>query len=395
MNCTKFEKKIIDFIKAHLNLFFLFAITLLGCYMRFSGRWFISNDARGAFIPWFETIKANGGLSGLSTPVGDYGIPFQIIIAFLTYLPFEPLYCYKMLFIGFDFFLAFVTGLSAYECTNHKNSSFIIGFTAVMLSPNVVMNSSIWAQCDSMYVSFLILCFYFILKKKYTWVFITFSLAFAIKLQAIFFIPILLLLYFSKKSYSLLNFLLLPITLYITSFISVFYGRNVIKETLDIYTHQVKMFNKMYLNYPSIWALFGDGKNGKYIEMMALGLTLGIFACALYLILKTGRKEFTHKVLCLLTLWTTWTCVLFLPSMHDRYGYIIDILTIILAIIDIKYIWYAVAHNFVSTMSYVRHLFSYKFMDRGFLSIINIVFWILLTIHIIHVIKIQEELKVD
>ena len=30
-----------------------------------------------------------------------------------------------------------------------------------------------------------------------------------------------------------------------------------------------------------------------------------------------------------LLIWTIWTCILFLPSMHERYSYLLDILFII------------------------------------------------------------------
>lgn len=390
MRCTSFEIKIINFLKKHLDIIFIICVTLIGCMMRYSGRWYVSKDAGGSFVPWLETMKANGGLPGLASPVGDYGIPFQVLLAFLSYLPLQPLYSLKMLFISFDFILAIITGLVAYECTSKKKIGFILGYIAVVLSPNVVMNSSVWAQCDSIYVSFLMLTFYFLIKEKFIPMFIAISIAFSFKLQAIFFLPLLLILYFAWKKYSFLNFLFLPVVLFLTSLPAFFFGRSIFSETASIYTDQVDMFNKMYLNYPSFWVIFGNGKNGKYFEMMAFALAIGILGIGLFIILRTGKTEFTRKELCKLTLWTCWTCVLFLPSMHDRYGYIIDILTIVLAIIDIKFIWYAFTHNLLTSMSYIKHLFEYYIIDREILAITNLVFWLLLTLDIfLHIWKTQ------
>lgn len=391
MSCTSFEIKIINFFKKYLDIIFIIAITLLGCIMRYSGRWFVSKDVGGSFIPWLETMKANGGLLGLDTPVGNYGLPFQVLLALLTYLPTPSLYSLKILFIIFDYILAIITGLVVYECLGKKRIGFILGYIAVILSPNVVLNSSVWGQCDSIYVSFLILTFYFVLKEKYIPMFIAVSIAFAFKLQAIFFLPLLLILYFATKKFSFLNFLILPVVLFLTSLPAFFFGRSIFSETTSIYTDQVDLFNKMYLNYPSFWVIFGNGKNGKYFEMMALALTISILGTGLYIILRTGKQQFTKKELCKLSLWICWTCVLFLPSMHDRYGYVVDILTIILAIIDIKFIWYAFIHNLLTSMSYIKHLFEYYIIDREVLAITNLVFWLLLSINLFYSIYKEKE----
>lgn len=92
-----FEKKIIQKIEQHSHLFFFLIISMLGVVIRILGRKFISLDMSYFLKPWFEIIKAQGGLQGLSSQVGDYNILYQTIIALFTYISLDPVYLYKML----------------------------------------------------------------------------------------------------------------------------------------------------------------------------------------------------------------------------------------------------------------------------------------------------------
>ena len=57
--------------------------------------------------------------------------------------------------------------------------------------PTVIMNSSVWAQCDAIYVTFCVGSVYFLIKRRPWLAAAFFGFAFAFKLQAIFFLPVL------------------------------------------------------------------------------------------------------------------------------------------------------------------------------------------------------------
>ena len=61
------------------------------------------------------------------------------------------------------------------------------------------MNGAMWAQCDMMYVTFLLLCALFFYKEKYVASFLWLGVAFSLKLQAVFLCPALLILYVVRK----------------------------------------------------------------------------------------------------------------------------------------------------------------------------------------------------
>lgn len=55
--------------------------------------------------------------------------------------------------------------------------------------------------------------------------------------------------------------------------------------------------------------------------------------------------------------WIHWTCTLYLPNMHERYNYLLDIMWIMLVAVNKKYLLYAVASILMSTVSYGFYLY--------------------------------------
>ena len=89
---TKIEKRLFDFVSNHIVVIAFITITILGMMIRIIPRDFVSGDARGYLLPWYEQILENG----VSRQVGDYNFAYQLVILLLTKLPLKPLYAYKM-----------------------------------------------------------------------------------------------------------------------------------------------------------------------------------------------------------------------------------------------------------------------------------------------------------
>jgi hypothetical protein len=60
-------------------------------------------------------------------------------------------------------------------------------------------------------------------------------------------------------------------------------------------------------------------------------------------------------------LWTAYTCVFFLPSMHERYGYFAEMVAVIWAIVNIRTIWIAV---FMMLSTLPKYLYAIYLMDN-------------------------------
>lgn len=88
---TKAESKVIDFIKKHILLFLLVAVTIIAIFLRACGMDFQSDDFNSFLNSWWSIIKLND-FTGLATQVGNYNIPYQVIIYLMTLLPLNALY---------------------------------------------------------------------------------------------------------------------------------------------------------------------------------------------------------------------------------------------------------------------------------------------------------------
>ena len=88
------------------------------------------------------------------------------------------------------------------------------------------------------------------------------------------------------------------------------------------------------MNVANLWSI----GNGDYMSMqyVAMGLTLLVLGAALLYILEKKVKIGEHQLE--LAAWSIWTCVLFLPAMHDRYFYPVEIILIILVCLKRKYL---------------------------------------------------------
>ena len=133
--------------------------------IRICGIDFESGDFRDFLNPWWNIIKGMG-LEGVSKKVGNYNMPYQTITFLMTLLPWKSIVAYKSLSIIFDYVLAIGVMLLVYEITKSRAKA-IVGYALTICSVNVFLNSAFWAQCDSIYVAFIILAIYFLMKDRY------------------------------------------------------------------------------------------------------------------------------------------------------------------------------------------------------------------------------------
>lgn len=67
---------------------------------------------------------------------------------------------------------------------------------------------------------------------------------------------------------------------------------------------------------------------------------LAVTALLIFVVLLVKKKvALSRNNVLPILLWTTYTCVFFLPSMHERYGFFIELAAVLLAIVNIRSIW--------------------------------------------------------
>lgn len=168
---------------------------------------------------------------------------------------------------------------------------------------------------------------YLLLEDKPFFSMFCFGVSLAFKLQAVFFLPALFILYFVKRRFSALHFLVIPLGSVVISLPMLFAGRSLL-ELVQVYAEQTGTYPNMTMNYPSLYCLF-EANNYQIYSKFAILFTITVLG-ALFFYVVYHRIEMTKENMVMLLFLCVFTCVLFLPAMHERYGYPYEILAWIL-----------------------------------------------------------------
>ena len=378
---TKIESKAIGFIKKYILLFLLGAITILAVFIRICGMDFQSDDFNSFLNPWWGIIKYSD-FTGLAAQVGNYNIPYQIIIYLMTLLPLNALYAYKIVSIIFDFVLAISTAMLIYSfAKSNARLKAVIAYSAVLLSATVIFNSSFWAQCDSIYTSFIILAILFLHKDKPIASFVFTGIAFAFKLQTVFILPVLLYYWISTKKISILHFFIIPAVDVIMCLPAIIMGRPFI-DIITIYAEQTDYGKLIQMNCPNFYALMCDGNDMTYyylFKQFSVFLTIAVLGIMMCIIIYKKVDLKNIEVFLLTTAWTVFTCIMFLSSMHERYGYLLDIILIVYAAVSAKHLWLPIVSTLISLRGYCYYLFSYELVSLKVTAIICTALYVYIT----------------
>lgn len=355
---TRIENRIVSAVLRYQNsLFFIFAL-LLGLVARWNGRNFLSGDMKTFLLPWFDEIKARGGLESLSAQVGDYGLLYQTFISAMTYVDVNPLYGYKLLSVVFDVALMAVVGLILWReqksDIGQKAFCLLLCMAVVFLLPTVVFNSAYWGQCDSMYTVFVLATLYLVSRDSFKWAFACLGMAFACKLQAVFVMPFLAAYYLKSRKFSVLYLVITLLVFWASGIVAFLYGRNLLAP-FTIYQYQTGEWPYLFVDFPSFWVLTG---NELSLKIFAVLITFGLCAAGVLFYLRDKRED--KAVFYPYAAWFVWTMVLFLPSMHDRYAYLLDILLVLMSFMDKRYVKYAVVCCCISLWAYGSYLFGLR-----------------------------------
>ena len=373
----KLEKKALDFFRNHLDLVVIILVSLFAIVIRILMIKYQSGDYNIYLSKWFDFIKDNG-LRGTFAAggIGDYNCPYVILLWILTKLPISSLISIKIVSIVFDFGVAVMAALICKKVLKEKRNRFlpILAYSIVILLPTVIVNSSMWAQCDSIYVFFILCSIYLLMDKKYSWSFVLLGAAFAFKLQFIFVLPIYLLIYLRRRDFSIANFLWIPTMLVVLSLPALICGLPFL-DLFKIYFVQVGEYKSLTLNMFNFYKIF-DG-DYTYVSLIGYSVCFLFFGGLYYYVLR-NNLAIDNKRLIKLLLLSVLVCVYFLPSMHERYGYLADILSVIYFIIGGTVV-IPIVVELASLIGYFGYLFKTDVADFRFLDLVPLAVIVYLT----------------
>lgn len=383
---TKIEAKFFSFIQKNVVVVLFALASIVGIVVHIYGLDFQSDDFNSFLNGWWFQIK-DGGLGGLANQVGNYNIPYQIITYLLTLTSLSALKAYKLLSILFDFILAGSASLLVYDFSKKSGSKSalmkaVLTYAAVLCSVTVILNSSFWAQCDSIYVSFILLGIYFTKKDRNILAFVMLGIAFSFKLQTVFIIPLFIYYYIANRKFSILHFFIIPLTDIVMCLPAVLLGRPIM-DIFTIYAEQTDYGKLIQMNCPNFWSMICDGNDMTYYFMfknISIFATMLILGVGLAMIIYKKIDLSDNHNLMLTGIWTVFTCIMFLSSMHERYGYLLDVLAVIYAFAFMKRFWLPVLCQLISIRGYAYYLFAFVLVDLKIAAIVYFALYIFVTV---------------
>lgn len=359
------------------DVLFVFLISAAALLTRFYLFPIESNDYHQFLQGWFATLKENGGLAAIGMNIGDYMPPYFYILALLTYLPWQDLYLIKLVSCAADFVLAYYV-MRIVWLRYPGRPHGMMAYAVVLFLPTVVLNSAAWAQCDAMFTSALVACLYYFLIDRPNRAVLAFAISFVLKLQAIFFAPLLLLL-FLKRKVKFHSLLIIP-GVYILSIIpAAIMGRN-LWDLLTVYVSQSKLYTSLCMSIPNLYAFLGN------VASEPLGKAGVIFAggVVLMLLYVLYRKPYVITPEILVTMGLLFAILLpfILPHMHERYYFLADIVSVIFAFYFPRKVYTAAIMCGASACATANYLFGLAYYPQQLLAVAVFINLILLAKHL-------------
>ena len=356
-----------------VDLAFILCLFFFGFMIRWKLMPIESADYWGFLEDWMRQIREGGGYRSLGHQISNYTSPYMYIMCFLSYITDNDLYALKLVSVCFDYAASIAIFLLIFQMTENVKKS-ILGMAVLLLSPTVIIDSAYWCQCDIIYTTFILYALYNFFKNNSKWCLIFIGISFAFKQQVLFIVPFLMIMWLKKRTIRLVHFLWVPVIYVISTLPAWMMGRD-FKELLLIYFDQSETYPWGTLEYPNIYALLGeampDMRHADEVSGAGIFMTIILLGCLAYYFY-TKDINMTDELIMTLALFTVGVIVYCLPHMHDRYGFLIDILAIVYGVINIKKLPITFGFFIVSILSFMPYLIAVHTVPIQYVAIIQL-----------------------
>ena len=312
-----------------------------------------SADYTTFLVNWVESMRKMSVLDVMRTPIGDYNMPYLYILLIISRIPASDLVLIKAVSCLFDVLLAFAV-LKCSRLLIKSEKICLLSFILTLAIPTVILNGSMWSQCDSIYAFFIVMTFYFALKKKGTLAIIMFALAFSFKLQAVFLFPAVAACLMSGRIKAR-HLLFFPATALAAVAPVLVCGRS-FADTFSVYFNQTQNYPSLDMNAPTVYRFVF---NVSFEHFNTAGIMLAGFGalCLIYMAYEK-RDRIDNTSLLMFFYLSMLALPYFLPRMHDRYYFVADVLSLLVFLCNRK-LWYVPIINiFSSFVAYAYFLFA-------------------------------------
>lgn len=340
-----------------------FCLIILGIFVRIVFLPVVSEDLIDYLLPWYDHILSQGLKDSIGGNFSNYTPPYLYLlgIATLTKGFLSATVSIKLISILFDLCNAFLVMRIVSIRTQNENAPFIAGGLFFLL-PTVVLNSAAWGQADSIYTCFILASLFFVLKERPIPALVFFGVAFAFKAQTIFFAPFLLLLTL-KRRIPWQGFLVVPVTYLVMMVPALLAGRS-LSSVLSVYLTQVGTYRVLSMHAPNPYLFIS---NDWYRPVLLLGSVIAVLVTLVWVIGYNWKiKELNKEILLICAAVSVSLTPFILPKMHERYFYLMDVFTFLLAFYIPRFWLPAVLAQGVSVLTYSIFLFTPVRMSIAF-----------------------------
>lgn len=336
------------------NTAVFWTLLLIGIAIRVAFLPIISLDMKVFLVPWYDHMAIRGAWASLGDEFSNYTPPYLYLLSLATFTNsfLSSVYAIKLISISFDFINAYLIYRIVKLHTSKDNLPQIAGVLFLCL-PTIAMNSAAWGQADSIFTCFVIVCVYYLLQDKPLPAIVAFGIALAFKAQAIFISPFLLLLTL-KKRLPWHYYLLAPV-IYLAMMTPALVAGRSLASVFSVYLEQAETYGSLSMKAPNLYLFILDTV---YTPVLYAGLVISFFvALAWALDYASKIKEMNREIMILCVTVSAAMMPFLLPKMHERYFYLMDVFTFILAFF-IPRLWIpAVGSQVVSGLTYYVFLF--------------------------------------
>jgi Gpi18-like mannosyltransferase len=332
----------------------LFLVILLAMALRLIFISLPNYDYTECFLLWYDQFLKVGRLDAFKEMFFNYSPALLYLIDIMTLFRSIPgLIAVKLIPIAFDF-LAAAGVMQIVKIKYPKGAVPLAAFSMFLFLPTVFLVSSMWGQFDSIFSSFLVWCFYFLLKRRNWLAMLSFSIAFCFKLQAVFFGPVLLLLLLRKKI-PFFQFFLIPVIFFV-SVIPAWLAGGPLDQLLLAYASQFGNFSELSKAAPNLYSFLPATPPG-YTAIVWTGLGIALIVTLGYVYLRWRKwMDLGDISLSFDAAFFTLFVPFLLPKMHDRYFFTACVFLFILFFFEPRTVGLTLLGQVSSTIAYIVFL---------------------------------------
>ena len=336
------EDKLKAYIQKYIFWLAFIAVFLFGAFMRYTLVPYVVPDMMADYIPWMQALQL-GGIHQLLTEFSPF--PYSAMYVYIWALVAkvfphtDAIVLLKGTAYAFEAAMVVVSGYALWTILPkaRRVTGLFVGFVLLWLSPVLLMNTAVWGQTDVVYLCFAVLALFLVLQQRPALAMVSFGLAMAFKLQAVFLLPALIILYFCfEKKFSILWFLLIPAVWFAASLPLQLMNSDA-SSPAALLAAQTNSYVDATMNYPNLHALMNEAVKSPLLLMVkweryAIILTITFLgSMAAWLI--SRNVQLNRQNALLLSAWCVFICVFFLPHMHERYGIVGEVLLLLWAVV--------------------------------------------------------------